>query len=290
MTANEQPTGELVLRASGLTKRFGRRTALEPLDFELRSGEFLGLLGVNGSGKSTLVKMLAGLVSPSAGHLEVLGERPGPRTKLGVAYLPEVDHLYLSWRSADAYAFLERFFPMNRARFAGLLDFLHVDPRARFGTLSKGNRTRVRLALTLAREARLYLLDEPLSGIDPLTREQILRALMGAFPAGAGVVLATHQVGEAENLFDRVLVLDGGRVLLSGGAEDIRRARGSSIDRAVKDAAWARQQERDGTRGTAQNPRPGMAPENPERAEDTAGGNPPEESAGEENERTGRQE
>lgn len=236
----ENAAGEVVLRASKLSKRYGLKTALAPLDLTLREGEFLGLLGVNGSGKSTFVKMIAGLVTPSAGRLEVLGAAPGARTKRDVAYLPEIDHLYLSWRAREAYAFYEGFFPMNRARFWELLAFLRVDPKARFGTLSKGNRTRLRLALTLAREAKLYLLDEPLSGIDPLTREQILSALTGEFPSGAGVVLATHQVSEAESLFDRVLVLDGGRVLLEGDAGDIRRERGSSIDRAVKDVARAR--------------------------------------------------
>lgn len=234
--------GGAVLRARQLAKRYGAKQALAPLDLELREGEFLGLLGVNGSGKSTLVKMAAGLIPPSAGQLEVLGGPPGPRSKAAVAYLPEIDHLYLTWRPHDAYRFFERFFSMNRERFERLLAFMHLDPRARFGALSKGNRTRLRLALTLAREARLYLLDEPLSGIDPLTREQILRALFAEFPPRASVMLATHQVSEAEGLFGRVLVLDAGRVLLEGNAEDIRRERGGSVDRALKDAALAAQQ------------------------------------------------
>ena len=230
---------EVLLRADNLSKKYGFKQALYPLSFELRAGEFLGLLGVNGSGKSTLIKLAAGLVSPSGGRVEVLGMAPGPRSKLGVAYLPEVDHLYPAWRAEDAYRFFARFFPMNRSRFERLLDFLRLDRRAKFATLSKGNRTRLRLALTLAREARLYLLDEPLSGIDPLTREQILRALVGEFPEGTSVVLSTHQVSEAESLFDRVLVLDGGKVLLSGDADAIRASRGESIDRALKDAALA---------------------------------------------------
>lgn len=237
-------TVPLVLRSSGLTKRYGFKTALAPLDLEVREGEFLGLLGVNGSGKSTLVKLAAGLVIPSGGRIEVLGQTPGPHSKLQVAYLPEVDHLYPAWRAGDAYAFMARFFPMRRERFLRLLEFLHLDPRAKFGALSKGNRTRLRLALTLARDARLYLLDEPLSGIDPLTREQVLRALIGEFPPHATIVLATHQIAEAESLFDRVLVLDSGKVLLEGSADDIRARRGASIDRAVKDAALSALEER----------------------------------------------
>ncbi len=235
---------EVLLSADNLSKKYGFKQALYPFDFELRAGEFLGLLGVNGSGKSTLVKLAAGLVTPSGGRVRVLGLTPGPRSKLEVAYMPEVDHLYPAWRAEDAYRFSARFFHMNRERFERLLDFLRVDRRTKFSALSKGNRTRLRLALTLAREARLYLLDEPLSGIDPLTREQILRALVGEFPGGAAVVLSTHQVSEAESLFDKVLVLDGGKVLLSGDADAIRASQGESIDRALKDAAMqARQDE-----------------------------------------------
>nr|WP_246351484.1 ABC transporter ATP-binding protein [Deinobacterium chartae] len=230
-----------VLRTEGLYKRYWRKTALEPLNFSLEVGEFVGLLGVNGSGKSTLMKMAAGLVRPSGGHLEVLGLPPGPHSKLEVAFLPELDHLYPRWTAREAFAFFDRFFTMNRARFFGLLEFLRLEETARFGTLSKGNRTRLRLALTLAREARLYLLDEPLSGIDPLTREQILMTLMREFRAtDMTMMLATHQVAEAETLFDRVLVLDEGRVLLEGTADEIRARRGSSIDRAVKEAARER--------------------------------------------------
>jgi ABC-2 type transport system ATP-binding protein len=233
---------QAILQTRGLSKRFWRKIALKPLDFSLEPGAFLGLLGVNGSGKSTLVKITAGLTRPGTGQVEVLGHAPGPQTKRDVAYMPDVDNLYTFWNAHQAFAFYAQFFAMNRARFQNLLEFLHLDPNARFGTLSKGNRTRLRLALTLARDARLYLLDEPLSGIDPLTREQILGALGQEFRfEGASFVLATHQVAEAEFLFDRVLALDGGEVLLEGSANTLRTQYGLSIDQIVKNAALEKQ-------------------------------------------------
>ena len=239
----------MILQAQNLTKRFFNNVALEDLTFTANPGEFIGLLGVNGSGKSTLIKMAEGLVKPTGGSIKVLGQTPGANTRRMVAYLPEIDHLYMSWNARYAFDFMKAFFPMSEQRFKDVLEFLSVSETARLGTLSKGNRTRVRLALTLARDAKLYLLDEPLSGIDPLTREQILHTLIREFradDADSTMILATHQIAEAESLFDRVLVLDGGRVLLEGTAEDIRNARGVSIDRAVKQDAMLAESRRRG--------------------------------------------
>lgn len=239
----------MILQTQNLGKKFFNSVALEDLTFTANAGEFIGLLGVNGSGKSTLIKMAEGLVRPTSGSIKVLGQTPNAETRKLVAYLPEIDHLYLSWNAKYAFQFMQGFFAMNERRFKDIVEFLNVNETARLGTLSKGNRTRVRLALTLAREAKLYLLDEPLSGIDPLTREQILHTLIREFRTDdqdMTMVLATHQIAEAESLFDRVLVLDGGRLLLEGTAEDIRNARGTSIDRAVKQDAMLAESRRRG--------------------------------------------
>lgn len=236
---------EAVLRTVGLSKRYGLATALQPLDYTLVEGEFLGVLGPNGGGKSTLLGLLAGQMHPTGGVLEVFGQAAGIGSKAQIAYMPEIDNLYPAWTAADAYRFLERYFDMDRARFTRLLGALCLDHHSRFSALSKGNRTRLRLALTLARHARLYLLDEPLSGIDPVAREEILRALLGELPQGATVVLATHQVAEAERLFDRVLVLNQGRAILDVAADDLRASSGVSVDQAMKEALLLQRAETD---------------------------------------------
>jgi ABC-2 type transport system ATP-binding protein len=224
-----------VIRARALHKRYGPRVALHELHTALDPDQFLGLLGSNGSGKSTLLKLMAGLVRPSGGEIHVLGRPPGLATKLEVAYLPELDHFYPHWTATRAYAFHARFYPMNRRRFSDALECLRVPETTAFRYLSRGHRTRLRLAVTLAREARLFLFDEPLTGIDPLMRQDILRALAVEFRSpGTCSVLATHQVLEAEMLFDRVLVLHQGRNVLEGDAERLRLQWGDGLIEAMR--------------------------------------------------------
>jgi ABC-2 type transport system ATP-binding protein len=224
-----------VIETTALHKRYGPRVALHDLHTALDPDQFLGLLGSNGSGKSTLLKLIAGLVRPSGGELRVLGQAPGLATKLEVAYLPELDHFSPHWTATRAYAFHARFYPMNHRRFSDALECLRVPESITFRHLSRGHRTRLRLAVTLAREARVFLFDEPLTGIDPLMRQDILRALAVEFRRpGTCTVLATHQVLEAEMLFGRVLVLHQGRTVLEGDAERLRLQWGDGLIEAMR--------------------------------------------------------
>ncbi len=227
-----------MIEASAIDKRFGATSALHNLTFSLESGQLLGLLGTNGSGKSTLIRMLAGITRPDAGSLKVLGYTPGQASKQDVSYMPELDHFYPRWTAKTAFEFHSQFYLMNRARYWKALEFLAVPNQTRFRDLSKGNRTRLRLAVVLAREAQVFLFDEPLNGIDPIMRQEILRALAIEFRLeNACYVLATHQILEAESLFDRVLVLEKGQTLLEGDAETLRMQWGSSILDAVRSAS-----------------------------------------------------
>jgi ABC-2 type transport system ATP-binding protein len=223
----------LAVETHAVTKKFpGVGWALQGVDLSLEPGHILGFLGPNGSGKSTFLKILAGIQRATSGQVLVLGLSPGIVTKRRAAYLPEIDHLYRWMTARDAIRFMLAFykdFDANRA--SRLLQSLDVPPGQAFGQLSRGQRARLKLVLTLARQADLLLLDEPLSGIDLLSRDRILNAILAEYRIeDQAIIMATHQIAEAEALFDRVAFIRDGRVLLEGAADDLRAARGRSIE------------------------------------------------------------
>ena len=206
---------------SGVIKRYGRVEALRGVDLELKRGEIVGLLGPNGSGKTTLLKVIAGLLLPDRGRVEVLGAPPRKR-RGKVVYLPELPYLPGWMEPPEALILLERIFlNFNEKRYRELLRVLRVPDRA-VRSLSKGERGRLELATILALDADLYLLDEPLGGLDLVSRDRILRSVIAAWRQDAGFVIATHLVAEAEPLFDRVVFLGEGRVVLDAMAEELR--------------------------------------------------------------------
>lgn len=220
------------LRTEALRKNYGRKAALDGLDLQLEQGRILGLLGPNGSGKSTLLKVIAGLVQPTGGRVTVLGRRPGPQTKRQVAYLPEGDCLYREMTVGGTLRYIAAFYDdWDRARAAELLTFMELDPKMSVTSLSRGMRARLKLVLALSRRAPLVLLDEPLSGIDPYSRSRIVRAIVGQYrPEQASMIISTHEVIQAESVFDDVVFLGAGRVKLAGQAEDLRARHGRSLE------------------------------------------------------------
>ncbi|MDN5347917.1 MAG: type transport system ATP-binding protein [Clostridia bacterium] len=225
-----------VVEAVNLSKRYGRTWALRGVNLVIEEGMVVGLLGPNGSGKSTFLRLLAGLSHPSGGEVKVLGERPGLATKKQVAFVPEIDHLYRWMRVRDTLDFQAGFYAdFDPARGEELLTFMNLDPGARVYNLSKGQRARLKLMLALARQARLVLLDEPFSGIDPPSRERILQGILMAYRQDRTVIISTHLVGEVEKLFDQVVFLSQGEVFLAGEAESLRAERGKSIDEIFRE-------------------------------------------------------
>ncbi len=211
----------MLARLDNVTKRYRTVEGLRDVSLEFPEGEVAGLLGLNGSGKSTLLKLLAGLLVPTKGRVTVFDGTPR-RNRARLVYLGEADSLY-GWMDArDAERFMAGLFAdFRRDRFRELLQGLDVPPR-KAKAMSKGERGRLRLAMTLARDARLYLLDEPLAGIDLLSRERILSSLVREWHKDSTILLSTHEVAEAEGLFDRVLFLREGRVALDARAEALR--------------------------------------------------------------------
>lgn len=217
----------MLARLNGVTKRYGKTEGVHELSLELYPGQAMGLLGLNGSGKTTTLKLLAGMLFPTQGQVEVLGKTP--RENRGqIAYLSDADNLYAWMTPSDAERFMVGLYPdFNLGRYRELLAFLEV-PKQGYRSMSRGQRARLRLAMVLAREARLFLLDEPLSGIDVISRDRILKSLVREWREDACLVLSTHEVSEAEGIFERVLLLKEGRLAMDAKAEELR-AKGQSV-------------------------------------------------------------
>jgi len=220
-----------ILSCRALRKRYGSALALNEVDLDIQSGRIVGLLGPNGSGKTTLIKLANGLLQPSAGEILIDGMRPGPQTKAIVSYLPDADYLpdWMSLRMLlDTFADFYQDFDMEKAR--AMLSDLGLNEKSRFKTLSKGNREKTQLVLTMSRRAKLYLLDEPIGGVDPAARDYILRTIIGNYLDDATVLISTHLIADVEPILDDVVFLKNGSIHLHQSADALREEHGKSVD------------------------------------------------------------
>jgi len=227
---------ESVLSVRALTKRYGALKALDELSLELPQGKIVGLLGPNGSGKTTLLKLCAGLLTPDFGHIAVCGEPVGIKTRSLVSYLPDRTYLSNSQTVAEQLALFADFyedFDMERAR--AMLQALNISPKARFGTLSKGTREKVQLVLVMSRRARLYLLDEPIGGVDPAARDYILNTIVQNYEPTATVLISTHLIADVEPVLDEFLFLHKGKLIRSGSVDAVREETGKSLDQLFRE-------------------------------------------------------
>ncbi len=225
-----------ILECKGLTKRYKNLAALDRVDLLVEPGRVVGLLGPNGSGKTTLIKLATGLLTPTEGQILIDGEQPGPETKANVAYLPDRDFL-AGWMSVEQLIRLfEDFYrDFDRDKAMEMLTRLGIDPGQRFKQLSKGTREKVQLILTMSRQARLYLLDEPIGGVDPATRDYILGTIIRNYNPEAAVVISTHLIADVEPVLDEVIFLQNGRIALHAPADALREERGKSVDQVFRE-------------------------------------------------------
>ena len=225
-----------VLKAIGLVKSYGGIRALDGLDLELPQGKIVGLLGPNGSGKTTFLKIAAGLLTPSSGELTVCGQKIGPETKAVVSYLPDKTYLNRQQKITEILDFFQDFYKdFDRERAENMLSALHIDTSARLKTLSKGNQEKVQLVLVMSRRAKLYLLDEPIGGVDPAARDYILNTIITNYDPSATVVISTHLIADVERVLDEFVFLSQGRIVRQGSTDETREETGKSLDELFRE-------------------------------------------------------
>nr|WP_156280582.1 ABC transporter ATP-binding protein [Paenibacillus sp. NEAU-GSW1] len=225
-----------MLKLSSVSKNYGSKAALKNVSLELGGGKIVGLLGSNGSGKSTLMKMAAGLLQPSSGTIQVDGKATGLQTKALTSFLPDRP-LTESWMKAgDAVQYYADFYSdFDTAKAREMLAFMNLKGDERIGSLSKGMNERLQLTLALSRNAKLYLLDEPIGGVDLIARDKILDAILQYYSEDSCILVSTHLVNDIERIFDEVVFIRSGELVLHEGVEDIRQKRGKSVGELFKE-------------------------------------------------------
>lgn len=214
-----------------VTKQYGDKKALDDISFTLEPGKIYGLLGPNGSGKSTAIKIINDLLKPTSGTVQINGLAPGVESKKIISYLPDRSYLNDWMKVEDAFKLFEDFYEdFDRKRAEEMLKSLNIASDARLKTLSKGTLEKVQLILIMARRAKLYILDEPIAGVDPAAREYILQTILSNYGEESSILISTHLITDIEKVLDEVLFLQNGRIVLSGAVDDIRAEHGKSID------------------------------------------------------------
>jgi ABC-2 type transport system ATP-binding protein len=227
-----------VLTIAGLTKYYGNGSApaLNNLFMNLQPGRIVGLLGPNGSGKTTLLKLVAGLLTASTGSIQVCGKPIGPESKALVSYLPDRTYLRNNQKIKDQLDFFQDFYAdFDRPRAEDMLQKLGISPEQRFGTLSKGNKEKVHLVLVMSRRAKLYLLDEPIGGVDPAARDYILNTIVTNFDPDATVIISTHLIADVEPVLDEYLFVHNGHIIQGGVVDQVREEQGMSLDELFRE-------------------------------------------------------
>ena len=221
----------LNLECRGLSKRFGSTQALEKVDLSIEPGRVVGLLGPNGSGKTTLIKLANGLLTPSEGEILINGEKPGGSSHSFISYLPDRPCLPEWMRARQLLDFFQDFYAdFERERAEEMLGRLGIDQEQRVKQMSKGTKEKVQLITVMSRRAGLYLLDEPIGGVDPATRDYILDTIIRNYNPSASVIISTHLIADVEPVLDEVIFINGGHVLLHSPVDEIREKRGMSVD------------------------------------------------------------
>ena len=220
-----------ILTCEGLSKHYGAKIALDNVDLHIGLGKIVGLLGPNGSGKTTLIKLANGLLQPTGGSIRIAGMKPGVESKAIVSYLPDADWLP-DWMRVEQLVelFTDFYKDFDPARANEMLAKLDLQPKAALKTLSKGNKEKVQLILAMSRNARLYLLDEPIGGVDPAARDYILHTILSNYSKDATVLISTHPIEDIEPVLDEAVFLKEGKVFAHRAVDDIRENEGMSVD------------------------------------------------------------
>ena len=222
---------EIVLEIKGISKSYGKKEALNNINLSIERGKIIGLLGPNGSGKTTLIKLINGLLTPNEGEITVDGNRIGNESRLAVSYLPDKTYLPDWMKVSDIFKMFTDFygnFEIEKAR--DMLGRLNISEGERLKALSKRNKEKVQLKLVMSRNAKLYLLDEPLGGVDPAARDYILNTIITTYNPDASVIISTHLISDIEKVLDEAIFIDSGQIVLHDTVDNIRENMGKSVD------------------------------------------------------------
>lgn len=220
-----------VLECRNLTKNYGSHTALDSINLNLESGRIVGLLGPNGSGKTTLIKLACRLLVPSSGELLICGSQPGVETKKIVSYLPDRNFLPEWMNCRDLIWMYEDFYEdFDTKRAVEMINSLNIDHKMPMKKMSKGTKEKLQLILTMSRRAKLYLLDEPIAGVDPAARDYILHTILSNYDEGATILISTHLIADVESVLDEAIFLKEGHIMLHDSVDSIREKSGVSLD------------------------------------------------------------
>ena len=225
-----------LLTCQNVTKKYGGKVALTDVSLTLEAGHIYGLLGPNGSGKTTLIKLINGLLTPTQGQILVQGGPIGPASKAVISYLP--DHTYLNgWMKVrDIIRFFVDFYPdFSADRAYEMLKSLDINAGDKLKTMSKGTKEKVQLILVMSRKAKLYVLDEPIAGVDPAARDYIMNTILTNYDPEASILISTHLISDIENILDRVIFLQNGQITVQDSVENIREQRGMSVDQYFRE-------------------------------------------------------
>lgn len=220
-----------ILECRNLTKFFPGCLALNSVNLSVPKGKIVGLLGPNGSGKSTLIKLINGLLTPNSGEILINGMKPGVETKKIISYLPERTYLNDWMTVQNMIDFFGDFYEnFNKAKAYDMLQRLHINPNARLKTMSKGTKEKVQLILVMSREAELYVLDEPIGGVDPAARDYILDTIISNYSENASLIISTHLITDVEKILDGVIFINMGNIVLTSTVDEIREKENKSVD------------------------------------------------------------
>ena len=220
-----------LVKCNNLCKEFDNKQVLNNINLSLPRGKIIGLLGKNGMGKTTLIKLMNDLLTPTSGEVLINGEKPSVNSKKIISYLPERTYLDKGMKVSQILTLFEEFYEnFNKEKAIKLLNDLDLDINSRVNKMSKGMQEKLQLILVMSRDAELYILDEPLGGVDPATRDYILDTILSNFSEGASVIISTHLISDIERILDEVIFIDKGTIILTSSADELRAKENSSID------------------------------------------------------------
>ncbi|MED9948183.1 MAG: ABC transporter ATP-binding protein [Peptacetobacter hiranonis] len=220
-----------IIKLENVVKRYGKKEALKGINLDIPKGKIVGLLGPNGSGKSTMIKLLNGLLQPDEGNIEIAGMKPSIETKKIVSYLPERTYLSEWMKMKDLLKFFSDFYEdFDLEKAEEMIEALNINIDEKIKDMSKGTKEKVQLILVMSRNADVYILDEPIGGVDPAARSFIMRTILQNFSEESTLIIATHLISEIENICDEIIFLSYGEIKLQGNVDEIREEKGKSID------------------------------------------------------------